>query len=311
MNFELTILGTNSALPAYGRHPSAQVLQVQESSYLIDCGEGTQMRMNDFDIRRGKIRQIFISHLHGDHIYGLIGLLTSYALLGRKEPLDIFSPEGLEAMIQLQISYGGGRFPFPVRFHVIDTEVHQLIYEDKQLTVHTIPLNHRVPTCGFLFKERPRPRRMLPEQIEKYDIPFSKIKAIKAGEDLKLEDGRVISNDLLTTPSPEPRSFAYCSDTRYSETIIPFIKKVDLLYHESTFLHDAILRAQETLHSTALEAATIAHKARVGQLILGHYSSRYPDPKVFLKEALTIFDRSVLGIEGKTYSVPFRKRSTE
>ncbi len=311
MTFELTILGTNSALPAYGRHPTAQVLEVQDSSYLIDCGEGTQMRMDDFNVRRGKIGQIFISHLHGDHIYGLIGLLTSYALLGREEPMDIFSPEGLQQMIEVQISYAGGGFPFPVRFHVINPEEHQLIFENQVLAVHSIPLVHRVPTCGFLFREKSRPLNILPEQIERYEISIPQIKAIKAGKDLKLDDGRIIPNDELTVPSPKPRSFAYCSDTRYNERIVPLIEGVDMLYHESTFLHDSLARAEQTLHSTAYEAATIARTANVRQLILGHYSSRYPDPNVFLEEALNVFDRTVLGIEGQSYSVPFRRRKLE
>ncbi|GJM36371.1 MAG: ribonuclease Z [Saprospiraceae bacterium] len=311
MNFEVTLLGINSALPAYGRHPSAQVLQIQEQYYLIDCGEGTQMRMNDFDIRRGKIRQIFISHLHGDHIYGLIGLLTSYALMGRTDSLDIFSPEGLQEIIEVQLRHGGGGFPFPIKFHKLDTEVHQLIFSDKRVEVFSIPLIHRIPTCGFLFKEKQRPRNIIPEQIEKFNIPFSLIPGIKDGKDLALPNGAIVPNAELTLPPLEPRAYAYCSDTRYTETILPYINGVDLLYHESTFLHEAEERAKETMHTTALQAGTIAQKANVGLLILGHFSSRYPDLEVLRKEAATVFDRVVIGVEGQTYKAPFKGRVLE
>ena len=305
--FELTILGINAATPAFGRHPSAQVLQVQEKYYLVDCGEGTQMQMLKYEVKRSKINQIFISHLHGDHVYGLIGLLTSYGLNGRKAPLDIFSPAGLEEMIDIQISYSGGGLPYPVQFHVVDTTLHTLIFEDQLVEVYAIPLQHRVPTNGFLFIEKERPRNIIGEKIKAYQIPYQIIPDIKAGADLTLPDGTVIPNEELTIPPPKPRAYAYCSDTRFTETIIPIVEGVDLLYHESTFCSDANEQAEVSMHSTALEAATIAKKAGVGKLILGHFSSRYRDLSSFEKEATTVFPDSVVGEEGGRYAVPREK----
>lgn len=308
MQFELTILGSNSAIPANNRFPTAQILKVQDHLYLIDCGEGTQMRMNDYHIRRGKINQIFISHLHGDHIFGLIGLLTSYSLAGRTTALDIYSPIGLEEIINVQLKNTASWIDYPLHFHVIDTTKNELIFEDNILTVHTIPLIHRVPTAGFLFKEKEHPLNIIAEKIKTYDIPYDQIKAIKSGQDFTTADGKQIPNQELTKPPVPTRSYAYCSDTMYNEAIVPLINEVDLLYHETTFSHDKIEQAKSTMHSTAHQAATIAQMANVGQLIMGHYSSRYIDLTSLLEEAIKVFPNTVLGIEGGKYEVAFRNK---
>ncbi|MCB0587230.1 MAG: ribonuclease Z [Phaeodactylibacter sp.] len=302
MRFELTLLGTNSALPAYGRFPSAQVLNVQERHYLVDCGEGAQIRMSQFGVRRSKIQQVFISHLHGDHIFGLAGFLSSMALLGREDPIELYSPKGLEEMVRVLFKYSGG-LSFPLHFHTLDTEKNQLIFEDKAITVHSLPLVHRVPSAGFLFREKERPRNMRPEKIETYNIHYRDIPAIKAGADYVLPDGRRISNEELTLPPPAPRSYAYCSDTAYHEPLASMIQGVDLLYHESTFCEDMREQAVLTGHSTARQAAEIARLAGAGRLILGHYSSRYKSLKPFLEEARAVFPNTELGDDGRVFEV--------
>lgn len=301
-SFEVILLGTNSALPAFGRFPTAQVLRIQNECFLIDCGEGTQMRMQDFNIRPNQINQIFISHLHGDHFYGLIGLLTTLSLLGRSKPLHIYAPQGLEEIIRIQTQYAGGEAPYAITFHLIDTERHYLIFENAKVAVYTIPLDHRIPTSGFLFREKEKDRAMIGATIAQYNIPYQAIPAIKKGQDFILPDGQVIANHLLTEAPSPPRSYAYCSDTRYKEAIIPIIKGVDLLYHEATFCDNLEDKAAQTGHSTARQAAQIAKLAEVGQLLLGHFSSRYENIKIFEAEARTVFDKTVAGREGETYS---------
>lgn len=303
MRFEVTILGSNSAIPAHGRFPTSQVLSVSEHSYLIDCGEGTQWRLQEYNIKKSKIDVIFISHLHGDHIFGLIGLLTSLSLSGRTKPVKVFSPHGLEEIIRIQLKIIGGDFNFPLHFQALDTTRSQVVFEDNLIEAATIPLEHRIPTCGFLFKEKPRPLNIIPSKIKEYNISVEQIKEIKMGADFKLPDGRLIPNETLTFPRAEVRSYAFCSDTVYNESIIPLIKGVDLLYHETTFLHKMAHLAKETMHSTVEQAATIAKKANVGQLIIGHYSSRYKDLEPLLDEAQKVFPNSVLAIEGKTIAV--------
>ena len=303
MTFELTILGCNSAVPAFDRHPSSQVLKIQEQCYLIDCGEGTQMRMLEYRIKKNKIRSIFISHLHGDHIYGLIGLLNSYNLAGRKERLDIFSPPGLEEIINVHLKYAARPFVYPVTFHIVDTTQSQAIYEDEYVEVTSIPLIHRIPTTGYLFKEKEKAPGIIAEQLERYQIPFQKIPEIKSGSDFIQEDGTIIPHDQLVHPPVAGRSYAYCSDTMYTENYLDIIQGADLLYHESTFAHELLSLAIRTMHSTALQAATIARKAKVAKLILGHYSSRYRDTGVLLKEARKVFLATEAGEGGKRYTV--------
>lgn len=311
MDFKLTLLGTNGALPAYGRFPTAQWLSIHHRSFLIDCGEGTQMRMQECQVKPGRLRAIFISHLHGDHCFGLIGLLTSLNLTGRDKPLNIYSPPGLRGMIEAQLAPTGTALQFPVHFHEVDPTVHSCITEDHLVKVYTIPLDHRIPCCGYLFREKERERNIYPEKIQEYDLSVTQIVAAKRGEDIRLADGRKIASAELTTPPPPPRAYAFCSDTRYKPDIIPVIKGVDLLYHESTFCQEYAKRATETGHSTALQAAQIARDANVGKLILGHYSSRYPDPSVFAAEAKTLFGESHAGLDGQTYTIPFDGRKID
>ncbi|MEL7121815.1 MAG: ribonuclease Z [Bacteroidota bacterium] len=309
MIFQLTLLGTNSALPAHGRFPTAQVLNVQESYYLIDCGEGTQIQMNKYPVKRSKINHIFISHLHGDHVFGLVGLLTSYNLNGRTAPLDIFGPEGLKDLIRLQLKYSYSIINFPLTIHTIDPTKHHKIFENKILEVYSIPLKHRVPTSGFLFIEKQRAPNIKADQIKKYDLSVPQILAAKRGEDVALQDGTVIPNEVLVSPAPKPRSYAYCSDTMYYEPVIPIIQNADLLYHESTFLKSEQDKAAFTMHSTTTDAARIAKLGNVKKLILGHYSSRYRDIEVFREEATEIFPHTIAGIEGMQIDVPFEARS--
>lgn len=307
MRFELTLLGTGAALPMPGRFTSAQVLNVNDRLYLIDCGEGTQMRLTEYQVRRSKIGQIFISHLHGDHFYGLMGLLTSFALNDRQQALDVFAPAGLQEIFDTMLFYqGSGHTSYPIRFHVVDTTQHQLIFEDNQLEVYSIPLQHRIPTSGYLFKEKQRPRNILPEKIEQYHIPVSEIKNIKNGADFQLPDGTLIPNTKLTAEAPRPRAYAYCSDTMYAPEIIPYIKGVDILYHEATFLQEDEVNAIQNAHSTAAQAATIARKAAVALLVIGHFSARYKDANLLVAEARMIFPNTVGGEDGMSIEVPFR-----
>ena len=307
MRFELTILGCNAAIPSVERFTSAQVLNIQEHLFLLDCGEGTQIRMAAHHVSRAKIQQIFISHLHGDHIFGLMGLLTSYSLAGRTKALHIYAPEGLSEMIHVQLKYTESYLSYPLHFHVVDPTQSKMIFENAAITVHTIPLKHRIAATGFLFREKNLPRNMVKEKIETYKIPYQQINSIKAGADFITAEGQTIPNEELTIAPPKPRSFAYCTDTIYHEAIIPIIEGVDCLYHETTFAHDKLEQAIQTMHTTALQAAQIAKKAKVGKLIMGHYSSRYVALEPLLKEARSVFAESYLGIDGLTFEVAFRK----
>lgn len=303
MKFELTILGSSGAMPFKDRYMTAHVLNVREQLFLIDCGEGTQMRMSRFKVKRGKIDHIFISHLHGDHVFGLPGLLTSFGMNMRKTPLHIYSPPGLKAMIDGLFPYEGKGPGFDLIYHELDTTEYQLVFENDEVTVHSIPLQHGIPCNGYLFQEKPKARKMIREKIGEYDIPFKDIPTIKAGADWKDSKGNLIPNEELTLPPVKPRSFAYCSDTAYSENIIPIIKDVDLLYHEATFLHEDLDKAIATNHTTALQAATIAKKANAKKLILGHYSARYDEIGAHLSEARAVFDSAELGIDGAVFNV--------
>lgn len=317
MKFELTILGTSAAVPTHNRYLSGQVLNVQDDLYLIDCGEGTQFRLTECHIKRTKINQIFISHLHGDHFFGLFGLLTSLAMSGRTEPMDIFSPEGLEEIVAVMFKNSLYQSPFPIRFQAIRFEEGYEgpslpIFENAKLTVSAFPLWHRIPTVGYVFKEKKALRHILADQITAFHIPYDKINDIKKGADFNLKDSllpelansnQVIPNVLLTEDSPAPRSFAYCSDTRYHEAILPHIGGVDVLYHEATFAHEMAAHAHMTGHSTALQAAMMAQKASVKKLIIGHFSSRYDNLDVLLDEAMHAYGNTVLAIDGHTYPV--------
>lgn len=300
--FELTILGCSSATPTSTRNPSAQHLDIAGRSFLIDCGEATQIQLRKYKIRFQRISRIFISHLHGDHYLGLMGLLASMHLLGRKNELHIHSPAGLREIIDLQHRLSMTTLQYEVIFHVLDHKKDERIYEDDKVTVDTIVLNHRVPCLGFLFREKPLPRKVVKEAIEKFKVPGKEVLHIKAGNDYVTPEGKVIPNAKLTEPGPAHRSFAYCSDTCYDESIIDKIKGVNLLYHEATFMSDMEQRAKETFHSTAAQAATIAKKAGAGKLIIGHYSARYVKLDGLLAEARLVFKDTVLGAEGEQYT---------
>jgi len=282
MPFRITILGSNSAVPAYNRHPSAQVINLREKLYLIDCGEGTQMRMDHLHIRRNRIEHIFISHLHGDHYFGLIGLITSLQLNGRTKPLTIYSPKGLEAIIDIQLKETRKDLSFNLSFRNTDTKKSKVIYENDDLEVSTIPLDHRIECAGFLFVEKKKQPNLLREKVSEYNIPIEQRPLIKAGADFVTTEGKTIAHAELTKPAHTPRSFAYCSDTAYSEAIVPIIKGVDLLYHEATFVNGSEDRAKETRHSTAEQAATIAKKSEAKKLIIGHFSAKYKELDPFL-----------------------------
>ncbi|HET7733260.1 MAG TPA: ribonuclease Z [Paludibacter sp.] len=299
----LSILGCGSALPTHKNFPTSQLLEIRDKQFLIDCGEGTQIRMRQMNIRTNRLGHIFISHLHGDHCFGLIGLISTFGMLNRTAELHIHAQADLEKILQPQLDYFCSDLPYKVIFHIINPRKHQLIYEDRSVSVFSIPLKHRVPCCGFLFEEKPRDRHIIREMIDFYHIPTWRIPKIKQGEDFVTEEGEVIPSAQLTTASEAPKRFAYCSDTAYSEKIIPIIEGVDCLYHEATFMEDELVRCKQTEHSTARQAAEIARKANVKKLIIGHYSARYPNQNELLNEAKSVFKNTILGEDMKTYEI--------
>lgn len=301
MRFEVTTLGTGAALPARGRYPSAQLLNVRERLFLVDCGEGTQERLRMAQVNMSRIARIFITHMHGDHYLGLMGLISSMHLLGRTMALDVHGPVELREVIELQLRVSKTYLRFPLRFHAVAHRSGEPVYSDDRVVVTELALRHRIDSTGYLFRETPLPRRLIKETVDL--IPHYARKAVKLGEDLKLPDGRVIPNSELTKPPPPPRSYAYCSDTAYAPELVPFLEGVDLLYHESTFTEDLTARAKETMHSTAKQAATLARDAHVGQLLLGHFSSRYKDTDRLLAEAVEIFPNTLAAQEGRTFEV--------
>ena len=299
----LTILGCGSALPTRKNFPSAQLLELRDKQFLIDCGEGTQIRMRQMGVRTNRLGHIFISHLHGDHCFGLIGLISSFGMLNRTADLHIHAQPDLEKILQPQLNYFCADLPFQVIFHAINPRKHELIYEDRSVQVFSIPLKHRVPCCGFLFEEKPRDRHIIREMIDFYGIPTWKILKIKQGEDFVTDEGEIIPNSQLTSAGNPPKRFAYCSDTAYSEKIISIIEGVDCLYHEATFMEDETVRSKETFHSTAFQAGTIAQKANVKKLIIGHYSARYINQNEILNEAKRAFVNTVLGEDLTVYEI--------
>lgn len=301
MAITLTILGSSSALPTSDRYTSAHVLNVHEHLFLIDCGEGTQMRFRQLKLHFNKLDRIFISHLHGDHFFGIFGLLSTLQLLGRKNELHIYSFPGLADLIK-NIQFGE-EFTFPIIFHNLQNKEKEIIYSDKKIEVTSFPLNHRIPTCGFVFREKPKLLKILKEKIIEFSIPVSKINEIKNGNDFVTEEGKVIPNKELTLNTDNPRTYAYCSDTIYSPEIIPYINGVNLLYHEATFLENLLERANTTFHSTASQAAEIAKAAKVEKLIIGHYSVRYKELDGFLTESREVFPETYLAIDGLQFEV--------
>lgn len=303
MSFELTILGSSSATPLINRHPSAQVLNYRERFFLIDCGEGTQMQMLHYKIRMSKIHHILISHLHGDHYLGLMGLLFTMHLNGRTDELHLYGQPELMDIIELQLKLSNTILRFPLIFHPVQNYSPRLIYDDDEFQVSTIVLNHRIPCTGFLFREKHKLRKLNMDEVSKYEIPISKYNRIKAGEDFADQNGNIIKNETLTLPPPAVKSYAYCSDTLFEEDIIPYIKGADVLYHEATFGEDMSDRAKVTFHSTAMQAATIAKLADVKKLVIGHFSARYKDLQPLLDEAQKVFANTELAVEGSTLNI--------
>ncbi|HEY4649863.1 MAG TPA: ribonuclease Z [Pontibacter sp.] len=303
MDFELRILGSSSATPSANRHHTAQVLTIGNQLHLIDCGEGTQMQLMQYKIKHQRICNIYISHLHGDHYFGLAGLLSTMHLQGRQTPLHLFGPPGLSEILSLQFRYSGTNLCYKLIFHELDPGCYTKIFEDKQLTVHTIPMQHRVPTCGFLFREKPKPRPLIKEKLPAYLTPPQLVR-LKWGEDIYDEQGNLLLLNKTVTLEPKySRSYAYCSDSRFKPDLVPYLRHVDLLYHEATFTHDLAERAAQTFHSTARQAAEMAAAAEVRQLVLGHFSVRYKDLTPLLTEARTIFPNTDLATEGSIFSV--------
>ena len=298
----LTILGCHSATPRTSANPTAQVLEMCGHLFLVDCGEGTQIQLRKNKIKFSRIKHIFISHLHGDHFFGLIGLISTFRLLGRETELHIYGPKGIKEIITLQLKLGKSWTNFPLLFHEMESEASEVILEDEKILVSTIPLYHRIYTNGFLFTEKPGLRTLDIEAAKKYNIDLSYYNKIKQGHDVTNEKGELISNKLITKDPPPPRSYAFCSDTQYNTAIIPLLKDVTVLYHESTFLTSHQHLCEPTKHSTAKEAAMIANKANVGTLILGHYSGRYGNIELFQEEAQEIFQNVKLAEDGKIFS---------
>ncbi len=303
MRFDVTILGSSSATPIYNRNPTSQALNINERVYLIDCGEGTQQQMLRFDVKPGKIDHIFISHLHGDHYLGLIGLLSSMHLNGRKKPMQLFGPPDLKKIIDVHLECSWTNLNYKLDFYPLQTDHPTVILDNQDITVKTIILNHRIPCTGFLFRQKKPFLKLNPDQLEYYQVARNQFLKLKQGEDFVTEEGETIPNAVLTIKPEEPKSYAYCSDTLAGEEYLPQIENVNLLYHEATFMDDLLARAKETHHTTALQAGEIAQKAQVKKLLIGHFSARYKTLEGLLEEARSVFGQTELAIEGKVFIV--------
>ena len=299
---KLSILGCYSATPRIIAHTTSQVLETRGHLFLIDCGEGTQVELRRYKIKFNQIKHIFISHLHGDHYFGLVGLISTFRLLTRETDLHIYGPKGLKELITLQMKLANSWTNFKLIFHELSSKSSELIYEDEKIAVHTIPLDHRVYTNGFLFKEKPFDRKLDIDKAKARNIDKAYFRKLKQGDDVVNEQGTIISNSEVTFEGHQPKSYAFCSDTAYKEDIIPIIKDVDVLYHESTFMDAHEHLCAKTKHSTAKQAATIALKANASQLILGHYSTRYGNLEGFKAEAETVFKAVLLAEDGKVFN---------
>ena len=289
--FELHILGCGSALPTTRHFATSQVVNLRDKLFMIDCGEGAQMQLRKSRLKFSRLNHIFISHLHGDHCFGLMGLISTFGLLGRTAELHIHSPKGLEELA------------YKVIFHEFDTRQTSVVYEDRSMTVTTIPLQHRIPCCGFLFAEKARPNHIIRDMVDFYKVPVYELNRIKNGSDYVTPEGEVIANTRLTRPSDPPRKYAYCSDTIFRPEIVEQLSGVDLLFHEATFAESELARAKETYHTTAAQAARIALEAGVRQLVIGHFSARYEDESILLKEASAVFPNTILAKENLCISL--------
>ncbi len=298
---KLTILGCYAATPRTITNPTSQVLEIKNRMFLIDCGEGTQVQLRKNKIKFSKINHIFISHLHGDHFFGLVGLISTFMLLNRESDLHVYGPKGIKEIILLQLRAGNSFTGYTLYFHELESKMSEVLFEDEKVIVKTIPLNHRIYTNGFLFQEKNKERKLDIDKIQNLGIDVVYYQKIKYGGDITLDSGTVISNSAITFPPEHEKSYAFCSDTMYDEKLIPYIEGVDVLYHESTFLEKEMHLAEKTIHSTAKQAATMALKANVKQLVLGHYSTRYESINVFKEEAETIFPHVFLADDGKEF----------
>ncbi|MEE2700478.1 MAG: ribonuclease Z [Bacteroidota bacterium] len=301
MSFNLTILGSNSAIPTIKKNPTAQLLNADERFFLIDCGEGTQIQLLKNNIKAHKINHIFISHLHGDHYFGLIGLINTMHLLGRTKELNLYAHQPLKEIIDLQFQASNTELRFALFFHPIPTDKEKVLFEDESIIVSNLILKHSIDSSGFLFREKKASKNIIKEKIEIYDIPIEQIANIKKGADYKLKDGNMISNDELTIVAKKPHSYAFCSDTTYVAENAEKIKDVTILYHEATFMQDLEEKAIQTGHSTTIHAATLAKQANVKQLLIGHFSSRYNDLDGLLAETKSVFENTILAKDGTTF----------
>ena len=300
MSYKLTILGSSSALPTVEKNPTAQLLNANERFFLIDCAEGTQVQLRKYKIKFQKITRIFISHLHGDHYFGLIGIINTMHLLGRKKDLHVYAHSKLKSIIDIQLQASSTELCYPLFFHPINPDIDEVLFEDNKIKVSTFPLNHGIDCNGFLFEEKLPPRKLLSEKVQEYNIPIEKLKEIKLGADFISKDGQKISNTDITKENRTPNSYAFCSDTKYHPELIEKIKNVKLLYHETTFLKDMSSRADETNHSTTIDAANIAKLSKVKTLLIGHFSQRYQNKDLLLIEVKSIFDNAITAYEGLT-----------
>ena len=298
---KLTILGCYAATPRTLTNPTAQILEIRNRMFLIDCGEGTQVQLRKNKLKFSKINHIFISHLHGDHFYGLVGLISTFMLLNRKTDLHVYGPKGIKEIVLLQLKYSNSFTGYNLYFHELSSMESDIIYEDEKVLVKTIPLKHRIFTNGFLFTEKIGDRKLNIDAVEHHKIENCYFQKIKNGSDITLDDGTIIANEILTFDPVQPKSYAFCSDTVFDESIINTIQGVDVLYHETTFLETEVDKAEKTMHSTAKQAATIAKLANVKQLILGHYSTRYSNIDFFKQEAEEIFPNVLLADDGKVF----------
>ena len=301
--FKVHILGCGSALPTLQHNASSQIVELREKLFMIDCGEGTQKQLRRLRIHFSKIIAVFISHLHGDHCFGLPGMISTFGMTGRTAPLHIYAPAAFEPILEQTLSFFCQGLEFKVVFHAVDTTQNKVVYEDRSLTVETIPLQHRIDCCGYLFREKPILPHIRRDMIDFYKIPISQINNIKAGADWVTPEGEVIANSRLTTPAEPARSYAYCSDTRYIKTLHELVKGVSTLYHESTYSAEDAERARLYWHSTSQDAAKVARDASVGKLLLGHFSARYNNESQLLEEAKEIFPNSYLTREGATFDI--------
>jgi len=303
MLMKLTILGNNSALPAFGRHPTAQIIDIDGELILLDCGENTQIQMQKLGIKWRRLNHIFISHLHGDHYFGLFGLINSMSLLGRTQPLFLYAPTDLLPLINNIMSVADTQFNYPLHFQPIEPETQGLLVDHNLFTVHCFPTEHRIACHGFVIRTQPKGRKLLPEQCKKYQIPQYFYPRLKQGEDYERMNGEVVANHLVTEASSPVKSYAYCADTIFTTSFLDHIKGVDVLYHECTYLEKDIEKAGLRFHSTAIQAATLAKLANVKQLLLGHYSSKYKTIEAFQEEAATVFSNVIATEEGTTYLI--------